>query len=55
MTCSMSRKVNCWDDVPTESWFNSFQNERGHGKRFETRQDCVVRERQRRWRGTTHQ
>ena len=37
MTCSMSRKVNCWNDVPTESWFNSFQNEWVRGKRFETR------------------
>jgi transposase InsO family protein len=23
MTCSMSRKGNCWDNAPTESWFNS--------------------------------
>ena len=26
MTCSMSRKGNCWDNAPTESWFNSFKN-----------------------------
>ncbi len=25
MTCSMSCKGNCWDNAPTESWFNSFQ------------------------------
>lgn len=31
MTCSMSRKGNCWDNAPTESWFNSFKNERVHG------------------------
>ncbi len=31
MTCSMSRKGNCWDNAPTESWFNSFKNERIHG------------------------
>ena len=32
-TCSMSRKRNCWDNAPTESWFNSFKNERVHGVR----------------------
>ena len=36
MTCSMSRKGNCWDNAPTESWFNSFKNERVHGVRFAT-------------------
>ena len=36
MTCSMSRKGNCWDNAPTESWFNSFKNERVHGRRFAT-------------------
>jgi len=30
MTCSMSRKGNCRDHAPTESWFNSFKNERVH-------------------------
>ena len=34
MICSMSRKGNCWDNVPTESWFNSFKNERYHGVRY---------------------
>ena len=33
MVCSMSRKGNCWDNAPTESWFNSFKNERVHGVR----------------------
>ena len=33
----MSRKGNCWDNAPTESWFNSFKNERVHGLRDETR------------------
>jgi putative transposase len=33
MTCSMSRKGNCRDNAPTESWFNSFKNERVHGVR----------------------
>jgi len=36
MTCSMSRKGNCWDNAPTESWFNSFKNERVHGLRYTT-------------------
>ena len=37
MTCSMSRKGNCWDNAPTESFFNSLKNERVHGTRYETR------------------
>ncbi len=28
MTASMSRKGNCWDNAPTESFFNSMKNER---------------------------
>jgi transposase InsO family protein len=36
MQCSMSRKGNCWDNAPTESWFNSFKNERVHGIRYAT-------------------
>lgn len=39
MTCSMSRKGNCWDNAPTESWFGSFKNERVYGERFETRDE----------------
>lgn len=33
MTCSMSLKGNCWDNAPTERWFNSFKNERVHSVR----------------------
>ena len=36
MTCSMSRKGNCWDNAPTESFFNSLKNERVHGTRYDT-------------------
>ena len=36
MVFSMSRKGNCWDNAPTESWFNSFKNERYHGIRYAT-------------------
>ncbi|WP_416348527.1 IS3 family transposase [Glaciimonas sp. Gout2] len=39
MICSMSRKGNCWDNAPTESWFNSFKNERYHGLRYPTHAD----------------
>ncbi len=39
MTCSMSRKGNCWDNAPAESWFNSFKNERYHGIRYATHAD----------------
>ena len=42
MTCSMSRKGNCWDNAPTESWFNSFKNERVHGWRFATHEDMTA-------------
>ncbi|WP_425482745.1 IS3 family transposase [Caldichromatium japonicum] len=37
MICSMSRKGNCWDNAPTESFFNSLKNERVHGTRYGTR------------------
>jgi len=37
MACSMSRKGNCWDNAPTESFFNSLKNERVHGTRYSTR------------------
>jgi transposase InsO family protein len=39
MICSMSRKGNCWDNAPTESWFNSFKNEWVHGIRHATHAD----------------
>jgi putative transposase len=42
MTCSMSRKGNCWDNAPTESFFNSLKNERVHGQRYRTRNDAIA-------------
>lgn len=42
MICSMSRKGNCWDNAPTESWFNSFKNERVHGWRWRTREQMTA-------------
>ena len=40
MTASMSRKGNCWDNAPTESFFNSLKNERVHGTTYATRTDA---------------
>ena len=40
MTCSMSRKGNCWDNAPTESFFNSLKNERVHGTRYATHDEA---------------
>ena len=42
MICSMSRKGNCWENAPTESWFNSFKNERVHGIRYDTRAEITA-------------
>ena len=42
MRSSMSRKGNCWDNAPTESFFNSFKNERVHGARYETRAEAIA-------------
>lgn len=40
MTALMSRKGNGWDNVPTESFFNSLKNERVHGTIYATRADA---------------
>ncbi len=40
MTASMSRKANCWDNAPTESFFNSLKNERVYATRYVTRADA---------------
>ena len=40
MRGSMSRKGNCWDNAPTESFFNSLKNERVHSTRYRTHQDA---------------
>ena len=42
MRCSMSRKGNCWDNAPTESFFNSLKNERVHGTRYATREEAIA-------------
>ena len=33
---------HCWDNAPTESWFNSFKNERVHGWRLRTREQMTA-------------
>lgn len=38
--CSMSRKRHWWDNVPTESFFKSLNNERVHGTRYRTRAEA---------------
>ncbi|GAB6852719.1 hypothetical protein JCM10599A_65230 [Paraburkholderia kururiensis] len=40
MRYSMSRKGNCWDNAPTESFFNGVKNERVHATRYQTHQDA---------------
>lgn len=36
-TCSMSRKGNCWDNAPVESFFATLKGELVHGRLFQTR------------------
>jgi putative transposase len=38
--CSMSRKGNCWDNAPTESFFASLKRERVYRTTFATRQEA---------------
>lgn len=40
MRASMSRKGNCWDNAPTESFFGSLKNERTHTQRYVTRDEA---------------
>ncbi len=42
MIASMSRKGNCWDNAPTESFFNSLKNERVHDTRYGTRAEAKI-------------
>jgi len=38
--CSMSRKGNCWDNAPVESFFATLKRELIHGRRFQTREQA---------------
>lgn len=40
MTASMNRQGDCWDNTPTEKFFNSPKNERVHGTTYATRADA---------------
>jgi putative transposase len=40
MRCSMSRKGNCWDNAPMESFFGSLKSELGENVVFSTRQQA---------------
>jgi len=42
MSASMSRKGDCWDNAPSESFFNSAKNERIHGTRYKTRAEAIA-------------
>ena len=41
MVCSMSRKGNCWDNAPTESFFHTLKTELVHHCKFTTRQEAT--------------
>ena len=40
IVCSMSRRANCWDNAPMESFFASLKKELTHGETFETREQA---------------
>jgi transposase InsO family protein len=40
ITCSMSRRGNCWDNAPMESFFASLKKELVHGTTFATRAEA---------------
>src|SRR5690554_2066206 len=40
MICSMSRKGNCWDNAPMESFFGTLKTESLHHRTFATRDEA---------------
>ena len=40
ITCSMSRRGNCWDNAPVESFFATLKRERVHRRRYRTRAEA---------------
>ncbi len=40
--CSMSRKGNCYDNAPSESFHATIKKEYLHGRRFRTRQEAIL-------------
>jgi len=41
MRSSMSRKGNCWDNSPTESFWSRLKAACVHGRKFATRRECM--------------
>jgi transposase InsO family protein len=41
MTASMSRKGNCYDNAPMESFWGTLKQELVHHRRYRTRQEAV--------------
>ena len=42
MICSMSRKGNCWDNAPMESWFHTLKSELVQDKPFSTQREAIA-------------
>ena len=40
ITCSMSRRANCWDNAPMESFFASLKKELVHDEDYATREEA---------------
>jgi len=40
MNCSMSRKGNCWDNAPMESFFDTLKTEQVYQQRYQTREQA---------------
>jgi putative transposase len=40
ITCSMSRRANCWDNAPMESFFATLKKELTHGETYATRAEA---------------
>ena len=40
LVCSMSRRGNCWDNAPAESFFASLKKELIHGENYATREEA---------------
>jgi putative transposase len=41
VTCSMSRKANCWDNAPMESFFATLKKELVHHQHYKTREQAM--------------
>jgi putative transposase len=42
ITASMSRKGNCWDNAPIESFFHTLKTEDVHQRRFKTKEEAKL-------------